>query len=292
MIELSNANIVIKLDEPGDLYKGTRFDHSGYVYSMTFQGVEFCTREHLDQPIGAGGAGICSEFGIFHPPGFDEAAIGEWFLKPGVGLLKKKSEHYFFHEPHECILDTVHIEKGHQSIRLITEGRQTNGYHLNIKRTISLTFEGLIIQYDLENRGSKTILTEEYIHNFIAVDQRKIGPGYFLSMDASVDPKLLPNCLTVDGDFTADNGERLTFHDYPDKAFYFQAKPYRDKNRSNISFHNIGHFQEIDYFTPSLVAVWGCAHALSVESFKKIDLQPGEQLSYQREIVLSLSGRQ
>lgn len=284
LMELFNSNVRLRLDEPGRLYKGTRFDHAGYLYSIALNGSEFCTTEHRDGPMGAGGAGLCSEFGIFHPPGFDEANPGDWFLKPGVGLLKKKSERYAFDEAYECLSDDVEVKQDKQSIQFVVQGRAANGYQLRIARTVTLTEQGVMIHYDLANTGAKEIHTEEYIHNFISIGGYQIGPGYSLKLDAIWDHAHLPECIKADGD-------RLICHDCPNEPFYFQARPDRNVTGAfgaTIQFDNVGCFQEVDQFTPTIVAVWGCPHALSVESFKQIDLRPGERLSYEREIKLSL----
>lgn len=39
----------------------------------------------------------------------------------------------------------------------------------------------MIIDYSLENNGEKRIETKEYCHNFISINNAKIGPEYNLN---------------------------------------------------------------------------------------------------------------
>ncbi|WP_308635433.1 hypothetical protein [Paenibacillus silvisoli] len=286
MILLSNARIEVRLDTPGEQYKGTRFDRSAYLYAISRKGVSFAAHEFPDQPIGTGGAGLCSEFGIFTSPGgFEETGLGDWFVKPGVGLLRKSSERYVFHEQYECLPDTFEVvQHSRESVTLSSEGQEAGGCRMRISRTFTLTEDGVVIDYSLVNTGSKAIHTEEYVHNFIAIQERPIGPGYSFQMDAAADPDKLPSFIGTDG--------RLhRFTAAPKEPFYFRAEPTvaRDDDvfELSITYEGIGGFREIDWFLPSKVAVWGCPHALSVESFKSIDLQAGERIEYRREFILS-----
>ncbi|RAP74590.1 hypothetical protein [Paenibacillus montanisoli] len=281
MIRLSNDQIEVRLDTPGEHYKGTRFDRSAYLYAISCNEISFAAHEFPDRPIGTGGAGLCSEFA---PLGFEETEIGDWFVKPGVGLLKKESESYIFHKQYECLPDAFEVvQHGPASVTLSSDGQEADGRRLRISRTFTLTGDGVVIDYTLVNLGSKTIHTEEYVHNFIAIQQQPIGSGYSFQMDAAVDSDRLPP-------FIQEADGQLRFTDAPKEPFYFRAEPAAgddDVFELCIHYEDIGGFLEIDWFVPSKVAVWGCPHALSVESFNSIELQPGERIEYRREFKLA-----
>lgn len=97
---LSNGVLSVDIADIGEDYKGTRFDWTGFITQVTLEkgNHTFCVPESLKEGEGTGGSGICNEFGISRAIGYDEAPIGGWFPKPGIGLLQKlDSQSYSFH---------------------------------------------------------------------------------------------------------------------------------------------------------------------------------------------------
>ena len=87
MIHLENDFLKLTIHEAGTpFYRGTRFDHSGLMESVLWEGTELAGRwfEHFDPLIHDCVCGPAEEFGAV---GFEDAAPGECFVKPGVGLL-------------------------------------------------------------------------------------------------------------------------------------------------------------------------------------------------------------
>lgn len=92
-ITLSNDILTVEIADLG-AYKGTRFDWTGFITQVTLeQGKHmFCVPESLVPGQGTGGIGLCNEFSISRAIGYDDAEVGEWFPKPGVGLLQKQED--------------------------------------------------------------------------------------------------------------------------------------------------------------------------------------------------------
>lgn len=92
---LSNGILTVDIADIGE-YKGTRFDWTGFITQVTLEEGKhtFCVPESLKPDEGTGGKGLCNEFGISRAIGYDEAPIGGWFPKIGVGLLQKEIPHY------------------------------------------------------------------------------------------------------------------------------------------------------------------------------------------------------
>lgn len=86
-------------------YSGVRFDWNGFITQVTLDGKHtFCVPEALEPGRGTGGCGLCGEFGIHDPLGYDETPIGEYFPKIGAGLLKRPdSEPYDFFRKYEAV---------------------------------------------------------------------------------------------------------------------------------------------------------------------------------------------
>lgn len=90
MIQLASDRLQLSLHEPEDgFYLGTRFDHSGVFGSLLFDGVEMAGPwfEKYSPTLHDAVQGPAEEFSAI---GYD--APGTYFLKPGVGLLKKDGD--------------------------------------------------------------------------------------------------------------------------------------------------------------------------------------------------------
>ena len=102
-VQISNGLITAQVYPPGEkqLYSGTRFDHAGVVFHVTYKGQDFSTywfdrfltdpRETGKQPAGTETA-CCATSGPveeFAAVGFEDAGMGGRFLKPGIGIFKR-----------------------------------------------------------------------------------------------------------------------------------------------------------------------------------------------------------
>src|SRR5512135_3483133 len=89
-IQLHSDRLEVEISQPGAAYSGTRFDWSGFVTQVTLDGKHtYCIPESLVPGEGSGGIGLCNEFGIDSPVGFDETKPGDLFPKIGIGLLTR-----------------------------------------------------------------------------------------------------------------------------------------------------------------------------------------------------------
>src|SRR5690554_4456888 len=82
---IRNEHLSVEIGEPGN-YNGSRFDWTGFIQQVTLASGNhtFCTPESLIHGEGSGGAGLCNEFGIHMPVGYDDQlAIGDCFPKIG-----------------------------------------------------------------------------------------------------------------------------------------------------------------------------------------------------------------
>ncbi|MBC8080098.1 MAG: hypothetical protein H7X86_07120, partial [Gorillibacterium sp.] len=178
-----------------DYYPGQRFDHTGFITQVRLQTSEhtFCVQESPIPGEGTGGEGLCNEFGLFTSIGYEDAAVGECFPKLGVGNLTKK-EDAKYHQFQEFAVEPFHteIESSKDRIRYTVHPKECRGYAVRQEKIISVKGATLTVEYRLDNVGSKRIETDEYIHNFLRVDDHAIGPDYVLMFPASlqlIDPQ-------------------------------------------------------------------------------------------------------
>jgi len=277
--ELTTNRLTVRVAKPGFIYRRTRFDWTAFITDVILDGRHtFCSTESLHPLEGAGGIGLCSEFGIHEPIGYEEAGIGENFPKLGVGLLRKESdESYFFMKDYSLEPFPCEITQLPDGLAFEQSPILCRGYAARLKKTLTIKDNMLHIGYQWENTGVETIRTTEYCHNFVQIDQQPVGSDYDLTFSSPL------TFSRNDGSIWSSNGH-LTWNDgIP--GFYASCM---DVPRTGPIWWELwnktagaGLREELD--TPVCrIACWGMQHVVSAEMFKSIDLARGETDSWSR----------
>ena len=182
--ELSNSSIRATLylpDAQQGYYRGTRFDWSGAISSLKWNGHEYFGPwfDRHDPKIHDAITGPVEEFltgdaGL----GYAEAKPGESFVRIGVGAVRKPEEPaYRRFETYE-IVDPGKwtIKKSTSSIEFVHELGDTAGYAYVYRKTLRLIKDSLVLEHRLKNTGRKPIATSVYNHNFFTLDRQPTGP--------------------------------------------------------------------------------------------------------------------
>jgi hypothetical protein len=182
--ELSNSSIRATLylpDAQSGYYRGTRFDWSGVIASLKWNGHEYFGQwfERYDPKIHDAITGPVEEFltgdsGL----GYQEAKPGETFVRIGVGAVRKPEEPaYRRFETYE-IVDPGKwtVKKDASSIEFVHELGDTSGYAYVYRKTVRLVKDTLVLEHRLKNTGRKAIATSVYNHNFFTMDRQPTGP--------------------------------------------------------------------------------------------------------------------
>ncbi len=187
---LRNQLLEVQVDLPGEAYRGSRFDWTGTISAVRFQG-RSVTGAELASPgeNPTAGKGFYNEFGIDTALGFDDTELGDWFHKIGIGLLKKDGEAYQFHHPYDIRAAAFEFFPASDQIRLICRAPIHNGYAYQLEKVIEIQEHGFALHYLLKNLGEKAIVTTEYCHNFLCLDEAAPGPGYELSFPFLLKPE-------------------------------------------------------------------------------------------------------
>lgn len=115
---------------------GGRFDRTGWIACVRLKGRrrhEFGVPESFAPGRGTGGSGLCAEFGINGPNGYDEAGVGEDFPKIGVGLLTRQGvRDYSFFEDYPVVSYQVVTEPGIDRIKFTVLPVRLSGVRLPI----------------------------------------------------------------------------------------------------------------------------------------------------------------
>ena len=283
-IQLYSNRLQVTLSFPGSAYQGSRFDWTGFITQVTLDGSHtFCVPESLQPGAGSGGSGLCNEFGIDQPVGYDDARPGELFPKLGIGLLRRPDgDAYSFSRPYEVVQPfPVQMATGPDQAVISVEPLDCRGYAARLIKTIHVRENRLEIAYELENTGKKAILTHEYVHNFVGINRQPIGPDYRLRF---------PYPLNLDGeasaglDVLAIQESEIAFTG-PLPGLYLRPQGY---TRSDTPQWEMLHqssgagLREVDDFMPLRVAVWGTFHVLSPEIFVGLSLPPRARQAWTR----------
>ncbi|HBR34930.1 MAG TPA: hypothetical protein DD734_09865 [Firmicutes bacterium] len=290
MFKLENNRLQVEIDEPGELYHGSRFDWTGFITQVTLDGQHtYCVPESLVPGQGSGGCGICNEFGIAEPLGYEDVAPGGYFPKIGVGLLKRPDQKpYDFFRPYEIIPFPVTVLKIPNGLKFLVEPLECNGYLFELEKTITIKENKLQIDYILSNRGAQAIRTTEYCHNFIGINRQSVGADYKLEFLYS--PQLVPADDPETQEPLLINGREISWKFKPETDFYgsmqdfFREQPHKWTLRHQPTKKAVS---EESFFTPQRVALWGQGHVISPEVFIAIKVNPGERQQWSRNYTFS-----
>jgi len=282
---LKNDQLEVHIDLPGENYSFSRFDQTGKITEVTFQAIRVSTNELTDTTDeNLFGKAFYNEFGIDTALGFDEAKIGGWFHKIGVGLLEKDDEAYFFHKSYKIKPAEFEVTGETDMLKMTCRSQQISGYAYVLEKEIGLQDSSFMLKYRLHNTGEKDIVTDEYVHNFTAINDALMGPGYKLNFpfplnkdkfDAIVNPEDALNIGQQDFSFSGSPSEQFFFSNLTGGKS-ISAKWELRNLKSKIGISETGSFKT------SKINLWGWKHVISPELFFHIDIKPGQSAEWSR----------
>src|SRR5215470_16769795 len=150
-VVIKNEELKFTLYEADDtkgFYRGTRFDHAGVFGNIEFAGHKiFGPWKDKHDPTNFDDiVGPCEEFGNQKPLGYDDAKVGETFLKIGVGELEKpKEEKYSFANKYKIVKPVV-LKRDrreprtpgleHQNWQSWETSQKANGYEYEYQKSV------------------------------------------------------------------------------------------------------------------------------------------------------------
>ena len=282
---IKNDTLEVAIDIPLENYEGSRFDWTGKISSVKFKSLPLTTIEDTEsKDVNFLGKGLYNEFGITSPIGFEETPMGGWFHKIGIGLLKKEHKNYLFHRNHIIKPTSFDINYENDKIKIICKSELVNGYSYILKKEIRVSENSFTIDYSLHNTGEKKIITDEYVHNFMAINNALIGEDYTLKFPFPINPSLFDE--TVNNENAVEIGlDNITFNKTPEQQFFFsnltggkelEAEWTLTNLKANVGIKEIGNFKT------DKINLWGWKHVISPELFFKISLIPGKSLEWSR----------
>jgi hypothetical protein len=300
---ITNGQIKAKLylpDAQRGFYRSTRFDWSGVIASLEYQGHQYygpwftgsdpSVRDFVYRGANilvspqSGIVGPAEEFQ--RPQGYSAAKPGETFVKIGVGVLRKADDTpYSAYNTYEIVdADKWSSRPRPDSVEFSQElNDPRSGYGYVYRKTVRLTASRpeLVIEHSLQNTGRLRLETNQYNHNFLVLDGATTGPELTISFPYPIrvtrppDPKLaeirsnqIVYLKTLEGE------ERVTFNI---EGFGKEAKDYDvrvENTRTGAGF------RVTSDRAPSSIGFWSIRSNISVEPFVDVSTEPGKTTTW------------
>lgn len=270
---LDNGRLRIEVAKE-NFYQGSRFEHAGIITSAVSNGVSFFgvffDPAKRNPKFHDNVAGQAEEF---EPIGFEDAPAGGVFIRIGNGLYQKPNmPQPFFAMPYTPIkILPWKTERNGNRMSFTQVLPETNGYAYMYVKTIELAEDKpeLKITYSFKNTGKKLIRTTQYAHNFLQIDKRQANEDFRIAY---------PEQCTV-----LQEGKRVKYAT-PGKG-HFSVTGFEKTKNPQIRIEHIltktGVLLKLG-FIPYRHILWFGNGFICPESFKLVDLLPGESDSWSR----------
>jgi hypothetical protein len=212
-VQIGNGLIRATIHTPDPVsgfYRGTRFDWSGIIGSLNYDGHNYYgpwftkTDPSVNDFIYDGPdivAGPCSaatgpaeEFLTNGEAlGFSESSPGGTFLKIGVGVLRKPDDAKYSSFRLYDIVDhgKWSVSAKRESVEFTqTVSDPSSGYGYLYQKIVRLVpgKPQMMIEHHLTNIGKRSIATSVYDHNFLVLDNQTIGPDFTITLPFEIRP--------------------------------------------------------------------------------------------------------
>lgn len=273
-------------DADNGYYRGSRFEWSGLVQQIKYAGHTYFgdwksthdPKNHDDL------TGTASEFGMFSPLGYDDAARRETFVKIGIGeLLRSDNNDYHFGTNYRVVnaFDWT-INSASNRIEFIQDSPDFKGWKYHFEKRIQLA-DGAAPRFSIfhkfVNTGSKQINTDYYCHNFTMIDDDPIDSAYSLEF-----PFELQFPQSFNGYAKADGKTVQFLKPLTNTSTYVEFEGYEvAPDNTGVTIYNqtqkAGIKIDGDYGAYEF-HFWSTTLATCPEPFLQIILEPGESLEW------------
>ena len=285
--EIRNGLICAKLylpDHPNGYYQGTRFDWSGNISSLTYNGHEYFGRWFKAGDPGAHDT-IMGPVEEFAPLDYEATKPGESFVKIGIGtLVKPDYKPYSSGRPLSILNHGIwKIKKQPDQVQFIHELKDEN-YSYNYQKTLQLIKNKpqLVLSHILTNTGKRTIETNVYSHNFFVIDNQPTGHDFVVKFPYPISGEGIGSGELID--IKNHNIVFLRNLKSGETVYYGALTGYSGSVNDfdiTIENHTKGTGVRITSDQPIMKLVfWACSTTLCPEPYIKIKIEPGQEFRW------------
>ncbi len=277
---LNNKQLKIKIAHPLHGYKSSRFDWTGKIFEIFFDGIQITTIENPSATESLQlGAGLYNEF-----LDYEHVEIEKWFHKIGVGLIKKSRCPTDYSMKYEIKPANFNVIPTNNRLIIKCKSDVLDGYAYVLNKEIILKENTFTVEYLLENTGEKKIKIDEYIHNFLAINHDPISPSYSLTFPFQIRREGSKETVNPSNVFTFNDNE-IHFNKQTEHQFFMDH--INGKQCVNAqwellhSIEKIG-IRETASFQSNKINLWGWKHVISPELYHHIQIEPKEFATWSR----------
>jgi hypothetical protein len=312
---LQSGSLIIEIGDPESpecrWNQGLRFSPVANILRAQLGGQEF-----LYSPVGGGAltylGGLPMEFDIGQeafqpdPPGYNEGASGDPFLKIGVGILRRDAGAYNFSASYP-VVERARITVTWQPDRahfVQTLAGNANGYTCYLEEDVIVKNDRLILEYLLRNTGTKPFTTEQYLHDFLCFSGRPVGPSVRLLFpyEFTTSPDVAPwqpsgrsrGVAAAAGPVYARIGNSIEFMDKASgvpKIWVYKPTEYAGPELCAVEHAETLQRVVVATSIPAAyVGIWTTDYQVSPEQFLQVTLAPGEEARFSRTYVFCIDG--
>ena len=289
--EIKNNSITAKLllpDAERGYYRATRFDWSGVIASLKWNGHEYFGQwfPKYDPKINDAIMGPVEEFLKGDSSvGYDEAKVGEEFIRIGVGAVRKPEEKAYQRFRTYDITDSGKwtVRNGQAWIEFTQDLPEHNGYAYRYTKRVALAKNKpqMTISHTLKNTGKKAIQTEQYNHNFFMLDGEPTGPDATVTFPFELKPdRQIPTELAEVTGGTIKYKKELQAR----QTVFSEFKGFSDKASDydvQIENSKTGAAVRIQGDRPlSKLVFWSIRPTLCPEPYISLDVAPGRETKW------------
>jgi hypothetical protein len=295
---IANDSLKVKLylpDAAHGFYRGTRFDWSGVVADLEYQGHSFygdwftATDPAISDFIYKGAdivAGPCSAITgpveEFTPAvGFDTAKAGGTFLKVGVGVLRKPDDAaYSAYRLYEVVNGGKwSVKKSTTSVEFTQELNDADsgfGYIYHKKLSLVAGKAVMLIEHSLKNTGKQPIHTNVYNHNFLVLDKQPTSEAFSITLPftLTVTPppdkelaEVVKNQILYRKTLTGEDRVYFTIDGFGSSAEDYKVRI--ENSKANVGMTITGDKPL------AKMSLWSIRSVIAVEPFVDVSTEPG-----------------
>ncbi|MDQ6813774.1 MAG: hypothetical protein M3040_08560 [Bacteroidota bacterium] len=284
---ISNGLIHARLylpDQSNGYYRGSRFDWSGVIAELTFAGHSYYG-QWFNKYAPTLHDAIMGPVEDFSPVGYDEAGVGEDFLKVGIGMVTKPAEPKYTFANFYTITNpgSWQIKRSRDRVEF-NHTLNSQNYSYKYTKTVQLV-KGkpeMILSHTLKNTGKRTIETDVYDHNFLMIDQQTTGKDFVVKLPFQVTGE-----ERGQGGFGRLQGNQLLFlKDLAknDHLQYISLQGYSNSAKDydiRIENHKTGAAVRITCDQPlAKLAFWSAYTTICPEPYINLKVEAGHQYSW------------
>lgn len=299
---ITNGPLQVKIylpDANSGFYRGTRFDWSGVIHSLSFEGHDYYgpwfskTDPSIHDFVYSGPdvvAGPCSAItgpvDEFKPLGWDDAKPGGTFVKIGIGALRKPDDQPYdnYHLYEIADHGQWHVEKKADAVEFTqTLNDSSSGFSYVYRKTVQLTAgkPEMLLHHSLKNTGTHAIQTSVYNHNFLVLDRRPPSPGVTITVPFKINSPEPPdkNLAEIRGNQIVYVNTLKNRDTVATSLEGFGSSP--KDHHIRIEYRDLGAGMTIQSDRPLLSeSLWSIRTVLAMEPFIAISIEPGDEFTW------------